>query len=257
MTRTQTTPAWFIFPRPDPRAKLRLFCFPYAGGGTLIYRNWPGSLPAGVEVCSAQLPGRGARIQEAPFTSLAELVEVISAVIVPRLDKPFAFFGHSMGAMISFELARRLKENSLPQPVHLFVSGRRAPQTYRRDRLTHNLPESEFIEEVRRLNGTPHEVLAHPELMQLMMPLLRGDFSVVETYEYSPGPPLGCPITTYGGLEDREVSREDLLGWREQTTSSFQLRMLPGDHFFLNTARALLLRMISRQLQAYHEGIRI
>jgi len=244
-----TTP-WFTSQRPNAGARLRLFCFPYAGGGAAIYRLWPQSLPSEVEACMAQLPGRGTRLREEPFTNLDALVAAIAEAIAPLLDKPFALFGHSMGAMISFELARRLREQGQPQPSHLFISGRRAPQLPNDDPISYNLPDAELGQELLRLNGTPKEVLEHPELMELMLPLLRADFSVVETYDYRPGVPLDCPLTVFGGLRDAEVSREQLEAWREQTTSEFALRMLPGDHFFLNDAQAqtLLLSAVARDL---------
>src|SRR5215213_1931004 len=124
MTSTYTATPWFMSQRPNPRARLRLFCFPYAGGGAAIYRLWPQNLPSEVEVCGAHLPGRGTRLREQPFTGLDALVDAAAEAIAPSLDKPFALFGHSMGAMISFELARRLCDQGRPQPTHLFVSGR-------------------------------------------------------------------------------------------------------------------------------------
>src|SRR6185437_8848497 len=189
MTSSTATP-WFTSKRPNARARLRLFCFPYAGGGPAIYRLWPQNLPTDVEICVAQLPGRGTRMREQPFTNLDALVQAATEAIKPLLDKPFALFGHSMGAMISFELARRLREQGQPQPSYLFISGRRAPQLPNDDPLSYNLPDTELRQELLRLNGTPKEVLEHPELMELMLPLLRADFSVVETYEYRPGVPL-------------------------------------------------------------------
>jgi medium-chain acyl-[acyl-carrier-protein] hydrolase len=243
--------SWFSSPKPNPNAQLRLFCFPYAGGDAVIYRSWPEMLPANIEISAAQLPGRGRRMREAPYTALMPLVQATSDAILPLLDRPFAFFGHSMGAMIAFELARQLRERSSLQPVHLFVSGRRAPQIARAPRVRYDAPEPEFVEELRNLEGTPPEVFDHPELMQLMLPLLRADFSVVHTYTYTPAPPLDCPITAIGGLEDEEANREHLEAWREHTNADFKVRMLQGNHFFLNTERALLLRVIAQELRQY------
>ena len=239
---------WLSIYRPQPSASLRLFCFPYAGGTSLIYRSWAESLPPQVEVCPVQLPGRGERLRERPYTRVGPLVEAVAGNLVTHLDKPFAFFGHSMGAIIAFELARHLRRTRGLQPAHLFISGRRAPQLPESDRITYNLPEAELIEELRLLSGTPPEVLAHPELMRLMLPVLRADFELLQTWEYRPEPPLDCPITVCGGLEDREVSREKLSAWREQTTKAFNLRMFSGDHFFLHTARPQLLQMLAAEL---------
>lgn len=233
---------------PKPQARLRLLCFPYAGGSALIYRNWSENLPAEIEVYALQLPGRGGRMQEPAATHLTPLIEAIAQAIMPHLDKPFAFFGHSMGALISFELARYLRTAQARLPAQLFVSGRAAPQVLDTDPPTYDLPEDQFIEELRRLGGTPREVLEHPELMSLMMPLLRADFSVCQTYSYRVEPPLDCPITVLGGLQDNHVTREKLDAWRAQTISNFKLHMLPGDHFFLNTHQAQLLRIVSQAL---------
>lgn len=249
MTQPSAATEWFTVPRPDPRHRQRLFCFPYAGGTAHIFRAWPEGLPKSVQVCTANLPGRGSRIRETPFSDIHELVEVVGREIRPLLDMPFAFFGHSMGAMISFELARYLRREHGARPTHLFVSGRRAPQLPVTEPTSYDMPEEVFKEKLRTLNGTPAEVLEHPELMELMLPLLRADFSVVETYEYREEPPLDVPITVFGGLQDHKVGRDVLTPWREQTTAPVTVRMLPGDHFFLNTARPALLNLLSKELE--------
>lgn len=240
--------SWVKFPKPNPQAKLRLFCFPYAGGGALSFRAWQDSLPHTVEVCPIELPGRGTRLLEPPFTRLEPLTQEIAHALLPHLDKPFAFFGHSMGGLVSFELARLLCREYGSSPVHLFVSCRRAPQVPDPNPPIHTLPEPEFLEELRRLNGTPEAVLENTELMQLLLPILRADFEVIETYVYAPEPPLECGITAFGGLQDRKVSYDDLEVWREQTSDSFSVQMLPGDHFFINSSQPLLLQALSRKL---------
>lgn len=239
---------WLIFPRKEPKAHLRLFCFPYAGGNVLSFQKWPDSLPPGIEVCVVQPPGRGSRMREKPYSSLPPMVEAIGEVIVDYLDRPYAFFGHSMGAIISFELARYLHRHLGLLPAHLFLSGRRAPQVEYTEQIIHNLPDEEFMQSLRELNGTPQEVLDHQELMQLLAPLLRADFAVCETYDYVAGRPLDNPITVFGGLSDHEVRREMLEAWREQTTGPFAVRMLPGDHFFLHSAQGTLLNLLSQDL---------
>lgn len=212
------------------------------------FRSWPNSLPPTVEVCPVELPGRGTRLKEPPFTRLSPLVQAIAHAILPHLDKPFAFFGHSMGALVSFELTRLLRRNYSRSPVHLFVSASRAPQVPDPDPPIHALPEPEFLEELRCLNGTPKEVLENTELMQLLLPILRADFAVIETYVYAPEPAQDFPITAFGGLQDREVSCDALEAWREQTSASFSLQMLPGNHFFIQSAQPLLLQFLSREL---------
>jgi medium-chain acyl-[acyl-carrier-protein] hydrolase len=239
---------WLAQSKPNTQATLRLFCFPYAGGGATIFRNWQATLPAQIEVCPIQLPGRGKRLKEPPFTQVQFLVEALSHALLPYLDKPFAFFGHSMGALVSFELARTLRRKYGLGPKRLFLSGRRAPAIPNLEPPTYNLPEPEFIEALHKLKGTPIGVLEEPELMQLMLPLLRADFTLCETYTYTPETPLNCPISVFGGLQDSEVSRTHLEGWRAETTAAITLRMLPGDHFFLNTEEPLLLRILAQEL---------
>jgi medium-chain acyl-[acyl-carrier-protein] hydrolase len=246
-TTVATFDSWIPLRKPVPEARLRLFCFPYAGAGALIFRNWPEGLPADIEVCPVQLPGRGTRLTERPFTQLSPLVEALAQALVPLLDRPFAFFGHSLGALISFELARRVRRRYGVHPVRLFVSAGRAPQIPHRGPPIHVLPEKEFLAELRRLNGTPGELLDHQELMEIMLPILRADFELYETYVYSSELPLNCAISAFGGLQDRSVNDSDLEAWRAQTSVSFSLRMFPGDHFFLN--QPSLLRVLSQELQ--------
>ena len=249
MTAATAFDPWIAYRKPNPQARLRLFCFPYAGIGASIFRTWPDGLPEDVEVCPVQFPGRGTRLMETPFTRLTPLVQALEEALLPLLDKPFAFFGHSLGASVGFELARQLRRRSGIQPVRLFVSADRAPQIPTRDRPIHTLPEGKFLDELRHLNGIPGKVLEDAEIMQIMLPVLRADFTVYETCMYSTEPPLDCIISGFGGLQDRRVSRSDLEAWRDQTSVSFSLRMFPGDHFFLNTTQPLLLQAISQDLR--------
>jgi medium-chain acyl-[acyl-carrier-protein] hydrolase len=242
---------WFGWPKPNPLARMRLFCFPYAGGSAIIYRTWPDLLTSSVELCAINLPGRGARLREAPFTRVSVLVREIATAIRPFFDKPFAFFGHSMGALISFELARQLRLENQAAPVQLFLSGCKAPHLPDNDPPTFGLPDGEFVKEIRRLNGTPNDLLENPELMQLMIPLLRADFAICQTYEYRQEPPLDFPITVFGGLEDHLVPRSHLEAWRQHTNAAFKLRMLPGSHFFLNSEQRSLLNILSQELSEY------
>ena len=248
MTTAAAIDSWIAYSKPRPQARLRLFCFPYAGGGALIFRTWADGLPTDVEVCPIQLPGRGTRLMEPLFTQLSPLIQALAQALLPLLDKPFAFFGHSLGALVSFELARQLRRQYGVQPVRLFVSAGRAPQLPHRGLPVHTLPDGDFLAELRRLNGTPRAVLEHEELMQIALPVLRADFAVYETYVYSTELPLNCPISIFGGLRDRTVSQSDLEAWREQTSGDFSLQMFPGDHFFLNTTQPLLLRVLSQEL---------
>jgi medium-chain acyl-[acyl-carrier-protein] hydrolase len=226
-----------------------LFCFPYSGAGASIYFQWPASLlPAGVETCAIQLPGRATRLAEPPFTRLEPLVQALSHALIPLLDRPFAFFGHSMGALLSFELARHLRWHYGLCPMHLFVSGHEAPHLHQAPKLLHEMPEPDLIVELRRLNGMPEEVLQNAELMALLLPALRADLALCETYAYLPGDALDCPISAYGGLQDREVDRDQLAAWRDLTNGHFSVRMFPGDHFYLATQRPLLLTTLAGEI---------
>ena len=240
---------WAIYPSRNPSARLRLFCFPYAGGGATVFSTWPRSLPPEVEVVAVQPPGREGRLMEKPFSNLAQLVEAMHRELLPHLDKPFAFYGHSNGGLMAFELARTLRRTGGPMPRHLFVGGRPAPQEALEEELIHALPHDEFIAALRRYAGTPEEILQNAEIMELIMPLLRADFSLGETYAYVPEPPLDVPISAYGGVRDDEVPPEQIESWREQTSSRFHCRMFPGDHFFINGDRAAVLQELSRELR--------
>lgn len=248
MTTTPAQTPWITFPKPNPGARLRLFCFPYAGGGASIYRTWSSVLPPDIEIYPVQPPGRETRLREKGFTQVPALIEALTPALEPYLNVPFAFFGHSMGALTSFELTRQLYRQGGPMPVQLFLSGHRAPQLPKDGEPIFHLPEPEFVEELRRLNGTPDQVLQNDELMKLMLPILRADFELCDTYDYTQAEPLPTPITAYGGLQDVEVSRDQLAGWREQTSGQFTMRMFPGDHFYLHSARALLLQTLAQDL---------
>jgi len=245
--RTLASPSWFQT-QPDSGARYRLFCFPYAGGGSGIFRGWIRLLQPKIEVIPALLPGRESRLREPAFTSIDAIVETLSREIVPFLDRPFAFFGHSMGAMISFNLARRLRAERSIEAEHLFLSGRRAPQLPERDPVIHDLPEPEFIAEVERLDGTPKEVLENRELMEILLPMLRADFAVCASFNYVPAPPLKTSITVLGGIRDESATREKIEGWCAETIGSCSVSMLDGDHFFINQQRDEILRIINRTL---------
>lgn len=251
MTSSSNTNTWLYHHLPNTSVKFRLFCFPYAGGGAATYLQWRQGLPPQVDVCPIELPGRGKRFSERPFTSLPRLVEALAQGIEAYLSLPFAFFGHSMGGLISFELARYLRRQQLASPSHLFVSAFRAPHLPDPDPPIHQLPDVEFIKELQRFNGTPQAVLEHRELMQVLLLTLRADFCVCETYIYADEEPLSCPLSVFGGLQDPDISRADLQQWQKQTRSLFSLRMFAGDHFFLFPREELLLRAISKDLMPY------
>lgn len=242
---------WFEPVSQTDRPALRLFCVPYAGGSADLYRTWQRWFPPQIEICLVHLPGRGKRLRERAFTSAIPLVNAIADRMLWEANVPYALYGHSMGALLSFELARELFRRRGPGPEHLFVSGRNAPQRPRSESATFALPHDQFISELRTLDGTPREVLDNPELMELFIPLLRADFEIVETYEYQPGEQLSCPITVYGGFQDKHVPIAGCQAWQQETSAACTVRMVNGDHFFIrNPGRDFMAAFPSDVLRA-------
>jgi surfactin synthase thioesterase subunit/glycosyltransferase involved in cell wall biosynthesis len=232
------------------RPRLRLFCFPWAGGGTLAYRTWREPLASIAQVVPVRLPGRESRASELPVERMDALVAQLLEAIRPYVSTPFAFFGHSMGAGIAFELTRALRRAGLPLPSSLHVSGARAPQ-YRLNYKPGPEPAMrDFIEELRRLEGFPPSTLNNPELMKLALPSLLSDSRLYRNYSYSEEDPLNVPIAAYGGDADPNVTSEHLEAWREQTASSFHRYEFPGGHFYLESARSMLLKTLREALAA-------
>lgn len=228
--------------------RLRLFCFPFAGGGAQTYRTYSQLLPEGVEVCAVQLPGRERRFGEPALTSIEETVDCMLPIMRQLVELPYVVLGHSLGALLGFELVRRMRAAALPMPAHLVVSGHRGPQLPDPDPPIHGFPDDEFIEELSQLNGTPSEVFESQELVALMLPLLRADFTAAETYQYAGEPPLACPITALGGDLDPLVSVSEIEGWRAQTAAAFDHHILQGDHFFFQQSQTQFLRILSNVL---------
>ncbi|MCI0392398.1 MAG: thioesterase domain-containing protein [Acidobacteria bacterium] len=239
---------WILFPRPNPAAALRLFCFHYAGGSAQVFHGWPDRLPPSVEMGAIQLPGRGHRLGEPHVKRLVPLCHIAAQELLPYLDKPFVFFGHSLGALLCFETARILRREKRRQPAHLFVSATEAPHRRTREEPLSGLPKSALVKKLREFNGTPMEVLQNDELLDLMLPTIRADFELSETYEYHPESPLECPMTIYGGLGDHEVEAERLAAWSEMTVGACEFRMFPGDHFYIHSSRSIFLRTFAGDL---------
>lgn len=240
---------WVLFPRPNPAAALRLFCFHYAGGSAQGFHNWPAHLPATVEMGAIQLPGRGRRLDESHIKGMLPLSRIIAYELLQYLNKPFVFFGHSLGALLCFETARSLRRENRRQPAGLFVSATEAPHRRSPKESLSDLPKNALVKKLREFDGTPVEALENDELLDLMLPTIRADFELYDTYEYHPESPLECPITIYGGLEDHTVESERLAAWSEMTLGGCEIRMFPGGHFYLNSSQAIFRQTFAGDLR--------
>ena len=224
---------WLRYRSERPGALARLFCLPFAGGTAQTYRSWIGLAPPELEVCPIQLPGRDDRAHHELHVRMADLVRELADAIEPWTDLPFGLFGHSMGARVAFELARTLRRRGARTPVHLFASGSRAPHVPSGSRDLHRLDDAELIEEVRALGGTPDDFLDDPATMAALLPVLRADFEVLETYVFDGDDRIDCDITTFRGASDPCASRQGTEAWAGLTTARFALKTYPGKHFFL------------------------
>jgi len=251
MTQPPAKDLWIQRPRPRPGARLRLFLLAHAGGGASAFRGWADGIAADrVEVCPVQLPGRENRLREPAYDRLPPLVEALSAALERWRDLPYAVFGHSTGALVAFELARHAARAGMPGPVHLFASGRRAPDLPSRQRDVHQLPDGELLSELRSLGGFPQALLDHPELLELLLPVLRADLALTETYTPTPGATIAVPITAYIGDRDEKVTADEARAWERHTTAAFHVRTFPGDHFYLFASRDLVLQALSTDLRS-------
>lgn len=239
---------WLRTARPTLQASVRLICFPFAGGGVLPYRSWGSILGPSVDVLPIQLPGRDGRFGEPLCRRMDELVSRLAGALTPLLDVPTAFYGHSMGASIAYYLSRRLREQAGKLPMHLFVGARRAPHLPERLPFRHELSHDELLRELRRMGGTPEEVLNNAELRALFLPILLADFELIELTRYRTATPLECPITAFRGALDTEQSAEQIEAWCHHTSVGFEQVILPGGHFFLTSEAPLLLQELSKRL---------
>jgi surfactin synthase thioesterase subunit len=237
---------WLATPA-RPAAAVRLFCFPHAGGSAGAFNRWGRAGDPGLEVRAAELPGRASRQAEAPFSTFGALLEAAVPAMLPLLDRPFALYGHSMGALAAVEAARRVRSHGGPAPEWLFVSGEPAPATAPPSRLD-RLADDDLLAEVRRLGGTPEAVLQDPGMRQYVLALLRADFRVLASYRYEAAAPLPCPIIAFGGRADPDLSADKLEAWRTETTSHFSVRWLECGHFHTPESERLVLSEIERAL---------
>lgn len=240
--------AWFHIKKPAPNAMIRLFCFPYAGGSAQIYSDWYEYLPSTIEVIAIQYPGRGSRFVDPLIGSCEAMVAAILPHISPALTKPFVFFGHSNGGLVSFELARALQRQGVKQQLHHFISAKRAVHLPKVIEPMHNLPEKEFKRRLEELGGTPPEILAQQELMSLFIPILRSDFSLSETYQYQQTDKLACDTTLLYGLQDKDIPEKDVLAWQELVSKPIEAYPFVGDHFFINSVKTQVLALLKQKL---------
>jgi medium-chain acyl-[acyl-carrier-protein] hydrolase len=236
-------------------AALRLFCFPYAGGSATVFRGWAERLPATVDLRPMHLPGRGRRFHDPLLYRLDPMADEAADALAPLLDRPYALFGHSMGASLAFEVAQRLRARQLPQPACLIVSGRRAPHLDAASAPIHRLPDARFLDAVLRMNGTPEDVLAQPEIVKLILPVLRADFEAIETYRPAQRPPLACRVVALGGADERG-SADAVASWRNYGTGGFRGEIVPGDHFFLRGRAERVFEVLNEELGRYGERAR-
>ena len=239
---------WVTIFQPNPNAQLRLFCFPHAGAGASIFRAWASLLPDDVEVCGIQYPGREARSNEPLCRSLTGMLDELTPALLPYLEKPFAFAGYSMGSLVSFELTRSLIKKKARKPEHIFFGAAKAPHI-RDEHQIHQLPGREFLIELIKLKGIAPDVLRQADLVRYLLPIVRADFTICETYQYQSGAPLECPVSVYGGSKDPRVRQQDLEAWSYHASMYFSATIFPGDHFFLRTAQSSLLKAMLKELQ--------
>ncbi|HEY6923313.1 MAG TPA: alpha/beta fold hydrolase [Steroidobacteraceae bacterium] len=250
MERQSASP-WLITHgvRHSASVRMRLFCFHYAGATASIFRSWGNMLPDAVELIAIQLPGREYRLTEPLLTDMRQIAPAVAQILPPLLDKPFVFFGHSMGVLVGFDVIRLLRERGLRQPELLIASGRNAPQFKWRDAGIQVLPDEQFIATVRDYNGTPEELLTDPSLRELWLPRLRADLTVSGMYEYVEQRPLDCPIVVLFGSKDDLVTDVGLQGWLSQTTGGVRYIQYPGNHFFLHSDEQLVLATMRAELE--------
>jgi len=238
---------WLFVPDTTRPVRLRLICFPPAGQGASVFRSWIGGLPIDVGFCAVQLPGRTSRLRELAMTSIPQIVEQITAAIAGLPELPCVFFGHSMGAVLASEVTRRLAALTHSVPRHLIVSGRRPPPVPDRHPPISGLSDAAFVDEIgRRYGGIPPEILANPDVLELLLPSLRADMVALEAYQPGPRKRLPLPISAFGGDADPMTPVEDIEAWANETQAGFEMRIFPGGHFYLDTQRRAVLDEVAR-----------
>lgn len=243
------TDDWIRRFHPAPAAPVRLVCLPHAGGSATFWFPLSAALAPDADVLAVQYPGRQERRLEPPLTDLHDLADRVAAALHPLLDRPYALLGHSMGALLGYEVARRLRRSGRPAPLELYASGRRAPHINRAEDV-HLRDDAGVVAELRSMSGTDSGLLGDDELLRLVLPAVRADYQAVETYRYRPGRPLDCPITVLTGDSDPHVPRQEAVAWSVHTTAAHQVRGYPGGHFFLTGRFAEIAALLRGRLGA-------
>ena len=235
---------------PQPNATKRLFCFPFAGGAASAYRQWASILGPSIEVCAIQLPGRENRLLELPYDDCKSLTVALLSALSPFLDKPYALYGHSMGALLAFELARSLEESCSPAdgPERVFLAAHRAAHLPLHRSPMADLPQERLIAKLSEYGGFSNEVLSSPELMELILPAIRADLKLCDTYHFEQKNLLRCPIVVIAGAQDKQTSIESTYPWAEHTSEQTEVHVLNGGHFFLHTHSAQVLEIVRTRM---------
>lgn len=246
---------WFQVRFPSPRAALRLFCFPYAGGSATVFHDWPELLTRDVEVVALKYPGHVFRFGEPLITDCESMVEALMPNVVPCLDKPYAFFGHSIGGLLSYELALALQRGGHSVPTHHFISGKSPVHLPRRGNVLQNLPKDEFLRELSKLGGTPRELIDMPELLQVFLPILRADFALSENYSCTwQGMRLMTSVSLLYGHRDEYFSEGDVAAWAELIDGKVDSIGYDGGHFFIQSHKREVIDFVNDKLQALIRG---
>jgi medium-chain acyl-[acyl-carrier-protein] hydrolase len=242
------TPLWFTDFGQGADAPIRLFTFAHAGGGASVFSNWNKALP-GVHVLAARLPGRESRIAETAHSAMDTLTDALAEQIAPRLDRPFVFYGHSLGGLIAFELAHRLRELGLRQPERLLIGAYRSPDRKSPHPQLHALTDTDLVTGLKRYDSMPQSIIGSPELMALLTPMLRADFSLFETYAYRERTPLDRPIVVYYGNDDRMIEPAEMDGWRTKSNAHVRLHPIDAGHFFHLGNETELLELVAKEMR--------
>lgn len=258
MTSMSEASSWFIIPQPNTEATHRLFCFHYAGGNGQIFYPWVKELDPSIELVAIQLPGHGTRFNEPLATSMDSIVDSLGEQIVDYLDKPYTFFGHSLGGLMAYALTHWLQKKFLPLPDCLYVSGKRPPHIAKEKMISH-LPDAIFLEEATKYNGVPSDILQNQEFLDVWLPILRADFQVLETYISPQDYSLSCDLVGLGGLDDIMVPPSSVKMWSPYTSGAFSSFFYPGNHFYINTEYAQIIKLILQKIRSkqLHKASRI